>query len=296
MHVFLTGGTGLIGSGVLHALLTAGHRVTALARSDASAAALRATGADVVRGNLTDTGVLATAARAADGVIHTASPGDQSNADADAVVLDAVLPSLSGTGKPYVHTSGVWIYGEGRLDEHTTFSPLDITAWRLPLDARVRTAAGAGVRSVVIAPGIVYGAGGGLPNVIRSAPQSRDGALRLPGSGEQHWTTVHTADLGRLYALALSAAEPGSYYLGVSGQNPTVREIGAAASRGAGGSGRVTASSPEDTVALFGGLAAAFSLDQQADGLKARELGWRPTEPSLLEELESGSYAATAVA
>jgi nucleoside-diphosphate-sugar epimerase len=287
MHVFLTGGTGLIGSGVLTALLAAGHRVSALARSDASAVALEAAGAAVVRGDVADLDVLAAAARAAEGVVHTAS-----TAAADSGVLDAVLPALAGTGKPYVHTSGVWTYGSGALDEDIPVDPGCLPAWRLPLNDRVRAAADGGVRSVVVAPGIVYGRGTGMPAVIRSGPRAADGALILPGSGGQRWTTVHAHDLGRLYALALTRATAGSYYLAVSGANPTVREIGAAADRGAGGTGRVVGSSAEDTATRLGPLAGPFLLDQHATGAQARaELGWTPVEPPLLCDLEFGSYA-----
>jgi nucleoside-diphosphate-sugar epimerase len=203
-----------------------------------------------------------------------------------------VLPALAGTGKAYVHTSGVWIHGSGTVDEDTPFDPPQLTAWRLPLDARVRAAAADGVRGVVIAPGIVHGSGAGLPNLVRSGPRTDDGALVLPGDGDQHWTTVHAEDLGRLYALAVARAEAGSYYLGVSGSNPTVREIGEAAERGTGGSGRVVGSTPDETEDRLGPLAAAFLLDQQATGEKARrELGWEPTGPSLTEDLATGSYA-----
>jgi len=104
---------------------------------------------------------------------------------------------------------------------------------------------------------------------------------------------VHTADLGRLYTSALTGAAAGSSYLGVSGQNPTVAEIGAAADRGSGGDGRVRRSSAEETVRLFGPLAEPFLLDQEASGALARaELGWAPVEPSLVE-LESGAYATS---
>jgi nucleoside-diphosphate-sugar epimerase len=292
MDVFLTGGTGLVGSAVLSALLEHGHSVRALARSDASAAALESVGATVVRGDVGDPAALAEAARAVDGFVHTAAAGDGEDAGRDAALLDAVLPALAGSGKPYLHTSGVWVHGSGTVDEATPFSPPQLTAWRLPLDARVRAAAADGVRSVLIAPGIVYGRGQGLPALLQNGPRADDGALLLPGSGDQHWTTVHAEDLGRLYALALTDAAPGSYYLGVNGQNPTVREIGAAADRGVGGDGRVTGEPDEATEARLGPLAAAFVLDQQATGAKARaELGWKPTGPSLLEDLSSGSYA-----
>jgi nucleoside-diphosphate-sugar epimerase len=296
MHVFLTGGTGLIGSGVLSALLAEGHSVSALARSESSATELAAAGARVVRGDLVDLGIIAAGARGADAVVHTALPGDHTNAEVDAGVVDTVLHTLSGTGKAFLHTSGVWTYGSGELDEQSPFAWSGVTAWRLPLDARVRAAAADGVRGVVIAPGIVYGTGRGLPALIRSAPRDDDGALRLPGSGEQRWTTVHTADLGRLYAAALEHAAPASYYLGVSGHNPTVREIGVAADLGAGGEGRVRPSTPEESEELFGWLARPFRQDQRASGSKARaELGWSPSEPTLLEELERGSYATALV-
>ena len=292
MDGFLTGGTGLVGSALLTALLAHGHTVHALARSDASASALEAAGATVVRGSVEDTAVLTDAARAADGFIHTAATADGKDADRDAALLDAVLPALAGSNKPYVHTSGVWVHGAGQIDEDTPFAPPSLTAWRLPLDARVRAAADDGVRSIVIAPGIVYGRGAGLPTVVKNGPRTDDGALVLPGSGEQRWTTVHTEDLARLYVAALTEAAPGSYYLGVNGQNPTVREIGEAASRGAGLDERTVPSTEADTEARLGALAGALDIDQQATGAKARgELGWTPTGPSLLEDLSSGSYA-----
>ena len=210
MDVFLTGGTGLVGSALLTALLADGHTVHALARSDASAQALEAAGATVVRGSVEDTGLLAEAARTADGFVHTAATADGDDAARDAALLDAVLPALAGSNKPYVHTSGVWVHGAGQIDEDTPFAPPALTDWRLPLDARVRAAADDGVRSIVIAPGIVHGRGLGLPNVVKDGPRTEDGALLLPGSGEQHWTTVHTDDLARLYVAALTEAAPGA--------------------------------------------------------------------------------------
>jgi nucleoside-diphosphate-sugar epimerase len=292
MDVFLTGGTGLVGSALLSALLADGHTVHALARSDSSARALEAAGATVVRGSVEDAGLLAEAARTADGFVHTAATADGKDADRDAALLDAVLPALAGSNKPYVHTSGVWVHGAGTIDEDTPFAPPSLTSWRLPLDARVRAAADDGVRSVVIAPGIVYGRGLGLPNVVKDGPRTDDGALVLPGSGEQTWTTVHTEDLARLYVAALTEAAPGAYYLGVNGQNPTVAEIGAAASRGAGLDERTVPSTEAETEARLGVLAGALDISQQATGAKARaELGWAPTGPSLLEDLSSGSYA-----
>lgn len=293
LAVLLTGGTGLIGSGVLRALLDRGHHVTALTRSAIAAEQVAAAGATPLRGDLTDVGLLRAVAAHADAVVHTGSPTDQTAPAVGAAVADAVLDALRGSGKAYVHTSGIWVWGSGDIDEETPFAPLPSTAWRLPVDARVRAAADQGVRSVVVAPGIVHGTGRGVPTLLRSAPRDGDGAVRLPGSGEQRWTSVHTADLGRLYAAALEQAPAGSFYVAASGDNPTVAEIAAAASRGAGGSGRVRPSTAAETDELFGPLARALCLDQRATGAKARqELGWRPTGPGLLHDLELGSYAA----
>ncbi|MGY1812314.1 NAD-dependent epimerase/dehydratase family protein [Blastococcus sp. SYSU D00820] len=292
MDVFLTGGTGLVGSAVLRSLLSDGHSVTALARSQAAAGRLSAAGATVLHGDVADAGLLAAAARDADAVVHTAAAGDGRDAERDTTLLDAVLPVLAGTGKAYVHTSGVWVHGSGTFDEESPLDPPALTVWRLPLDARVRAAAADGVRSVVIAPGIVYGGGAGIPAMLRSGPRTDDGALVLPGPGDQHWTTVHADDLGRLYALALERAAAGSYYLGVSGANPTVREIGEAADRGIGGTGRVEGSTAEETEERLGLFGGALLLDQSTTGARARaELGWAPTGPALLEDLASGSYA-----
>lgn len=289
MTVFLTGGTGLIGSAVLARLLSTGREVRALARSDASAAALEAAGATAVRGDVDDTDLLAREAAASEGMIHTAAAADGKDAERDAGLLDAVLPVLAESDRPYVHTSGVWIHGDGdAITEDTPFDPPALTAWRLPLDARVRAAAGDGIRSVVIAPGIVYGRGAGLPTMIVGGPQ-RDGALLYPGSS-QHWTTVHVDDLAALYVLAFEQAPAGSYYLGVNGTNPLVHDIAVAASHTLGLDLRVEPEPEQESRDRLGPLFDAFALDQQATGEHARSLGWEPTGPSLVDDLATGSY------
>lgn len=290
MTIFLTGGSGYIGSAVLSQLVARGREVRALARSDASAAAIEQAGGVAVRGEITDTDLLAREAAASDGFIHTAATSTAADADHDAAVLDAVLPALAGSGKAYVHTSGVWVHGSGAtLTEATPFAPPPITGWRLPLDARVRAAAADGVRSIVIAPGIVYGHGGGIPNLVKSAPRA-DGALLYVG-GEQHWTTVHVDDLAHLYVLAFEQAEAGSYFLGVGGDNPLVEDLARAASHAAGLDGRVAPEPEADARERLGPMYDALVLDQEATGAHARELGWKPRARTLVDELVVGSYA-----
>ncbi|MCU1676958.1 MAG: NAD-dependent epimerase/dehydratase [Frankiales bacterium] len=291
MHVLLTGGTGFVGTGVLDALLTGGHDVTAVARSEQSAKALDAAGATPVLGDMTDVAWFTAQLRAVDGAVHTATPGDETGPDFDRAAVTAVAAAFAGTGKPYVHTGGIWVYGDGDdISEDTPFNPPAITAWREPVERTVLGIQGARVSIVV--PAIVYGHGKGIPNVISRAPRSEDRALLLVGDGRQHWATVHVDDLADLYVRVLTAGRNASYYLGVAG-NPTVRELGEAASR-ATGSGAVVADSVENSRARLGeSFADALLMDQQATGARARtELGWIPTRRSLSDELTNGSYLA----
>ncbi|WP_262700640.1 MULTISPECIES: NAD-dependent epimerase/dehydratase family protein [Streptomyces] len=148
-------------------------------------------------------------------------------------------------------------------------------------------------RPVIVACGVVYGhGGGGMPHLICDAPRTASGALTLIGDGSQHWTTVHVDDLADLYVRALLSGRAGARYIASNGDNPTVRELGEAAARAAGGDGAVQAESEAATRARLGDLLAeAVLLDEQASGERARtELGWRPTQPTLAHEFEHGSY------
>ncbi|WP_291053584.1 NAD-dependent epimerase/dehydratase family protein [Herbiconiux sp.] len=295
MAIFLTGATGYIGSAVLRQLRAQGRDVVALVRSEEKAAELQQTGAHTVLGSVTDRELVTKLALDSDGVIHTASPGDDSSAATDDTFVSAVFAGLEGSDKPYVHTGGIWIFGNGSdLTERTPFDPPALTSWRVPIEARVRSAAG--VKTTIIAPGIVFGHGAGIPALVAGAPRrsdaSGDPALQIVGSGSQHWTTVFVEDLAELYVLAFDLADAGSYYIGASGENPTVREIGEAASVGVGLEGRVAPTSIEQVHAWLGeGFGDALLLDQQATGSAARiDLGWEPNGPTLLDELRSGSY------
>jgi nucleoside-diphosphate-sugar epimerase len=294
MRILLTGATGYLGSAVLPALLLDGHQVTAMARSEDAVATITAAGATALRGDVTDSDLLSDAVREADGVIHLVTPGGQITDAFDNAVVDAVLAGLEGSGKPYIHSAGIWVHGDtlGLIDDDAPLNPPELTAWRPEIMDRVRNAKG--IRNVIISPGVVYGHGSGLPRMIVDGPRTADPepALLFPGSGDQHWTTVHIDDVATLYAAAVLRAAPGSYYLGVSGQNPTMREIATAASRTLGLGGRIAPEPPEDSRRRLGLLEGAFRLDQQATGARARaDLGWKPIGPSLLDEIEIGSYA-----
>lgn len=280
MKILLTGATGYIGSGVLSALRARGHEVLAPVRSGRSLDAVTVAGAQGVVGDLTDVAWLSGLLADADGAIHTAAPGDGTAAEFDGRVVDAVVAAFTGTAKPYVHTGGVWSWGSGaNLRDDDAPNPPALTAWRPAIEDRVLAS---GLTASVIAPGVVYGHGRGLAR--RVTARDEEGRVRLVGDGSQHWTTVHVDDLAELYVRVLEAGRPLGRVLGVSGVNPTVREI-AEASSPVG----VIVETPDETRARLGeAFADALLLDQQAVGDKAHELGWAPRRPSLVEELRAG--------
>ncbi|MEV4420998.1 NAD-dependent epimerase/dehydratase family protein [Patulibacter sp. NPDC049589] len=291
MNIFLTGATGYVGSGVLSALTSAGHAVTALVRTDEAAAAVRRDGVEPVIGTMGDAALITALARDTDGVIHTASPGDETSPAAEDALAAAVLAGLGERDAAFIRTGGIWVHGSGAaITEATPRNAPPLVAWREEIDTRVL--ATPGVRSILVEPGIVYGRGGGIPNMVVGAGTSGDpAALELIGDGTQHWSTVHVDDLGELYVAALERGAAGSTFLGASGSNPTSRELGEAASRARGLDGRVVPEAPERTVERLGAFGEALLLDQQATGAHAREaLGWEPTRPSLVDEIERGSY------
>lgn len=289
MSILLTGATGYIGTSVLPRLLDEGHAVTALVRDETKAGLVRDAGATAVVGDATDAALASRLARESDGVIHLAS-----GHDVDPVFIASVVDGLAGSGKPFVHTGGVWTYGSNAdIDEDSPAAPPAITAWRGANEAVVLGAEG--VRGSVVVPSIVYGRGKGLARAIVDAPRGSGvaPALRLIGDGSQHWATVHVDDLAALYVLALEHGAAGGVYIGAGGTNPTVRELGELAAQAAGLAGGVEAETAGQTAERLGaGLAEALLLDQQARGAKARiELGWEPNQPTLADEIATGSYA-----
>ncbi|MEU4626503.1 NAD-dependent epimerase/dehydratase family protein [Actinoplanes sp. NPDC023801] len=290
MEILLTGATGYIGSAVRSALVAGGHTVTALVRGEAAAERVAGAGVQPVIGDMRDAELVRGLAGKSDGVVHAASPGDATSADAEAEFADAVLAGFGGRDNGvFVRTGGVWVHGAGTaITEDTPRDAPPLVAWREAIDRRVLAASG--VRAVLIEPGVVYGHGGGIPRLVFAAERMR-GGLTLIGDGSQHWVTVHVDDLAGLYVAALERAGHGETFLGAGGANPTTRELGEAASRRLGLGGRVVPEDPAATVERLGEFGRALLLDQQADGGKARRvLGWRPSRPSLLDEIAAGGY------
>lgn len=278
MRIAVTGGSGYLGTAVVRELVAAGHRVVAPVRSGEAAGAVGGLGAEPVVGDLFDDGWLAGVFAGADAVAHLAATGGATPEQLDRGVLAAVTRA----GKPYVHTSGVWLWGSNpAITEVSPVQPPELTAWRIPVEEAVLTS---GLVVTILAPGIVHGRGGGIPAEL-AATRTPDGRVPLIGGGTQHWTTVHVDDVAALYRIVLERGEGLGYLLGVSGHNPTVRELGEAV---AGGPDGVVAETPEQSRERLGRRRAeALMLDQQATGAKARSLGWTPTRPPLVDELRA---------
>jgi nucleoside-diphosphate-sugar epimerase len=291
MKVALTGATGFIGSHLPAELLQHGHEVTALVPDDAHANAVAAPGVRPAVVDLYDRPAVGGLLSDADGAIHTASPGDETSARLDSAVVDAAIDAFDGKGKPYLHISGQWVYGDNTdISEESPFSPPAMVAWREPIERRVLDAKG--MRGAVIVSGLAYGdGGGGIPGLVLGSPRDDDGNLIMLGTGQQHWSTVHVADLADFFRRVLEDDSARGYYVVGDGLNPTVAELTEAAAVAAGAPGAVPGSEDEAKSRLGEYFAEVLLLDQGADAARARaELDWSPSHPGLIDEFRSGSY------
>ncbi len=291
MKVALTGATGFVGSHVLADLQKHGHEVTALVRDDAQADTVAARGAIAVVADLYDRTAVASLFTSADGAIHTASPGDATSANLDSAVADAAINAFAGTGQPYLQISGLWIYGANTsITEESAFNAPPLVSWKVPIERRVLDATE--MRGVVIVSSVAYGdGGGGIPGLLLGSPRDDDGHLVMLGTGQQHWSTVHAADLADFFRRALEDDSARGRYVIGNGLHPTVAELTDAAAAAVGAQGAVPGSDGEARARLGDYFAEVLLLDQGTDAARARaEFGWHPSHPSLTDEFRQGSY------
>ncbi len=291
MNIALTGSSGFIGSHVLTELVAHGHEVTALVRGEEDAIAVAAQGASATVVDLYDQAAVVNLLVDLDGSIHTASPGDATSADLDSAMADAVIEAFSGTAKPHIQISGLWVYGTNTaITEDSPRNPPPMVAWKEPIERRLLSAEG--VRAIVPVSGSAYGdAGGGIPGLLLGSPRDDAGNLIMIGEGRQHWATVHVADLADFFRLALEQDSAHGYYAIGNGLAPTVAELTEAAAVAAGASGAVPGSDTEARSRLGDYFAEVLLLDQGTQATRARvELGWKPSHLGLIEEFRTGSY------
>jgi nucleoside-diphosphate-sugar epimerase len=280
MRVGLTGSTGFIGSHVLDTLIEHGHDVIALVRNDEQAAAVAARGAEAVVVDLYDRPAVVKAFTAADGAVHAASPGDATSADLDTAVVDAALQAYANTGKPYVQVGGIWVYGANpSISEASAFNPPAMVGWKEPIERRVLERPD--LRGVVIVSSVAYGDGGGaIPGLLLASPRDEAGRLIMLGNGEQHWSTIHAADLADVFRRVLESDSARGYFIAGNGVNPTVAELTEAAALAAGAVGAAAGSDQEARQRLGDYFADVLLIDQATTAERARrELGWAPTHP-----------------
>jgi nucleoside-diphosphate-sugar epimerase len=290
MRVFVTGGTGLIGSAVVAELLGNGHTVLGLARSDASAAALQSAGAEALRGDLADLTAVREGAAQADGVIHLAFSNDFSSPEAlslavaeETAALEVLGEQLLGSDRPLVTVSGT----PGATGRASTEADPPSTGG--PVGGRSRTVtailelASRGVRSTAVRlPRTVHSDGdGGFAGMLTQIAR-RTGVSGYPGDGTQRWPAVHALDAAVLFRLALEQGAPGTSWHAVADEGDAVRDIAAVIGR------RLRL--PVETVPqeTYGPLGPIFAADQPSSSVYTqRTLGWQPTHPGLLEDLEN---------
>ncbi|MFF9100739.1 SDR family oxidoreductase [Streptomyces rubrogriseus] len=304
MRVFVTGASGWIGSAVVPELIGAGHQVVGLARSDASAEALTAAGAGLVRGTLDDLDVLRRAAADSDGVVHLAFKHDiafsgdfKGAGEADRRAVEVIGEALAGSDRPFTIASG------------TPAIPGHVATERDGHDAD-RAAAARGdaqhIRAVTAELTLSLSARGVRSSVVRLAPTNHGegdngfvpaligiargkGVSGYIGDGANRWSAAHRLDSARLFRLALEKAPAGSTLHAVAEEGLPVRDLAEVVGRQLGLP--VVSVPAADAEAHFGWLAGPLAANRAASSVLTRELlGWEPVQPGLVEDLEQGHY------
>jgi nucleoside-diphosphate-sugar epimerase len=294
MRVFVTGASGFIGSAIVPELISAGHQVLGLARSDAAAKSLAAAGAEVHRGNLDDLESLRSGAAQSDGVIHTAFNHDFSKFQAicatDRRAIESMASALAGSNRPLIISSGVALLSPGKVSTEDQSADPNSPVPRVLTEVTADALAARGVHvSVIRLAPTVHGDGdhGFVPMIINTAREK--GVSAYVGDGNNRWPAVHRLDAARLYRLALEKNAIGGRYHGVAEEGVPFHEIATIIGRRL--NIPAASKSPEEAQTHFGWFAHFAAIDAPSSSRKTREvLGWEPQQPGLIADLDRLRY------
>jgi nucleoside-diphosphate-sugar epimerase len=291
MKIFVTGASGFIGSAVVAELIGAGHHVVGLARSDSSADAVAAAGAEVYRGSLDDPDSLRQGAEISDGAIHLAFHHDfndfANGADLDRRAIEALGDSLAGSDRPLVVAGGILWLSPGKTLTEEQPAPPELPRFS---EAAVLGLTDRGVRTAVVRlPPSVHGEGdhGFVPQLVRVAREK--GRSAYPGDGANRWPAVHRVDAARIFRLAVESAPAGSILQAVDDEGVPSRAIAEVIGKHLGVP--VESVAIQDAYDHFGWIGPLLAVDAPATSDRTRELlDWQPTEAGLLDDLDAGHY------
>jgi nucleoside-diphosphate-sugar epimerase len=270
--------------------------VAGLARTQEKAAALKSSGYEARQGDLTDLPSLKDAVRDAGAVVHTAAARSADAGAIDRAAVETMLAALAGSSRPFVYTSGIWVYGDtqGRmLGEVAQLHPAPLVAWRPAVEDLVLEAKARGVASVVLRAGMVFGRRGGfVAGMFHDARTT--GAVRIVGDGENHWSNIHVDDLADLYARVIAEPAAGELFVACGGMPQPLKKIALAVAKACRVDGKVQCIPIDQARAEMGPMADCLAMDQRVGSTKAvRYFGWTVRKPSIFDEIFGGTYLAS---